>query len=83
MRKSPPDNLGSGWHMSGPSAGASGVITTIFNEVSYARFVHGNDVGEGQVEVHQGRWTTVPEAVDREAYLDDLRSAMSDNIGGR
>lgn len=83
----PPDSryertgdLGAGWKPSGPTVSGSGIITRIINDVSYAEFVYGDEVGDGQAYMHRGRWITIPQAIEREEYMDGLRRIMKDAI---
>lgn len=73
--------LGRAWRVDGPHAQSSGIITRIVNDTDYAVYVYGDEVGDGQVAVHRGRWVTIPEAIDRDGYIDDLRQAMRDSVG--
>lgn len=72
--------LGRNWKVEGPSELASGITTRIVNNTDYAIYVYGDETGSGQVRVHQGRWVTIPEAIDREGYIDDLRKVVRDAI---
>lgn len=68
--------LQGGWKVEGPSLGRDGVLTRVVNRVGYAGFVHGDNTGDGQTEIHQGRWPLMVEELDRGRYIGELRNMM-------
>lgn len=68
--------LGRNWRVQPPHLTADGLIGRVVNDTEYAHWVYGDEGGEGQAQVHQGRWPLIPEAIDRKAYIDDLRSII-------
>ena len=65
-------DLQRGWRVPPTSNVASGIITILVNDVTYAGFVQGPQ----QTLIHRGRWLVLSEAVDRSSYHSDLRAMM-------
>ncbi len=74
-------DLGRGWQITGPNMSPSGLVTRVNNSVEYVGWVYGDEAGEGQAAVHEGRWPLIAEVVDREGYLRLLREVVEKNVG--
>lgn len=68
--------LGRNWQVQTPRLTADGLLGRVINTTEYAHFVHGDNSGEGQAVVHQGRWPLMRDIIDRDAYISDLRSII-------
>ena len=65
-------------HHIGASAGYTIKSDAVANGRHYTRYVGGNSAGEGQVEVHQGRWPVVREEIDSE--LEHVYAEMDADV---